>query len=211
MSKIIGECLKYEGTTCSNNTAIISITFYRVTTCSFCSDLTHCLPQTPTHFIIAHYLAAYHFILNGFVNIAQQLTISQASSCSCENRRRRAERDSRSLKKLKNKLAPALQICHFTSRNEFIYLPLLNSPFSFFSSLDFQKQKALVCRQYYHSAPIYLSCSHNTMTTSRCRPVVICGPSGVGKGTLIELLQKQFPDNKFGVSLSTRYVCRHFF
>mmetsp|Transcript_33980 Transcript_33980/g.62577 ORF Transcript_33980/g.62577 Transcript_33980/m.62577 type:complete len:636 (+) Transcript_33980:126-2033(+) len=34
------------------------------------------------------------------------------------------------------------------------------------------------------------------------RPVVICGPSGVGKGTLIELLQKHFPDNKFGFSVS---------
>jgi len=34
------------------------------------------------------------------------------------------------------------------------------------------------------------------------RPVVICGPSGVGKGTLIELLQKQFPNNKFGFSVS---------
>ncbi len=40
--------------------------------------------------------------------------------------------------------------------------------------------------------------------TSRCRPVVICGPSGVGKGTLIELLQKQFPADKFGVSMCTR-------
>eukprot|EP00574_Skeletonema_japonicum_P004315 CAMPEP_0201713932 /NCGR_PEP_ID=MMETSP0593-20130828/601_1 /ASSEMBLY_ACC=CAM_ASM_000672 /TAXON_ID=267983 /ORGANISM="Skeletonema japonicum, Strain CCMP2506" /LENGTH=48 /DNA_ID= /DNA_START= /DNA_END= /DNA_ORIENTATION= len=38
--------------------------------------------------------------------------------------------------------------------------------------------------------------------TSPCRPVVICGPSGVGKGTLIELLQKQFPDEKFGFSIS---------
>eukprot|EP00986_Skeletonema_menzelii_P002911 scaffold844_cov142-Skeletonema_menzelii.AAC.2 len=38
--------------------------------------------------------------------------------------------------------------------------------------------------------------------TSRCRPVVICGPSGVGKGTLIELLQKQFPAGKFGFSIS---------
>lgn len=35
------------------------------------------------------------------------------------------------------------------------------------------------------------------------RPVVICGPSGVGKGTLIELLQKRFPSpNKFGFSVS---------
>ncbi|KAL3826939.1 hypothetical protein ACHAXA_006019 [Cyclostephanos tholiformis] len=36
----------------------------------------------------------------------------------------------------------------------------------------------------------------------RPRPVVICGPSGVGKGTLIELLQKRFPDGKFGFSVS---------
>ncbi|KAL9185776.1 hypothetical protein ACHAXT_003553 [Thalassiosira profunda] len=34
------------------------------------------------------------------------------------------------------------------------------------------------------------------------RPVVICGPSGVGKGTLIELLQKSFPPDKFGFSVS---------
>jgi len=40
----------------------------------------------------------------------------------------------------------------------------------------------------------------NSTMTSKCRPVVICGPSGVGKGTLIELLQKHFPDGKFGVS-----------
>ena len=33
------------------------------------------------------------------------------------------------------------------------------------------------------------------------RPVVVCGPSGVGKGTLIEKLLKEFPD-KFGFSVS---------
>mmetsp|Transcript_17620 Transcript_17620/g.37240 ORF Transcript_17620/g.37240 Transcript_17620/m.37240 type:complete len:615 (+) Transcript_17620:126-1970(+) len=38
--------------------------------------------------------------------------------------------------------------------------------------------------------------------SSAPRPVVICGPSGVGKGTLIELLQKHFPPNKFGFSVS---------
>jgi len=32
-------------------------------------------------------------------------------------------------------------------------------------------------------------------------PVVICGPSGVGKGTLIDLLQQKFPD-QFGFSVS---------
>jgi len=34
------------------------------------------------------------------------------------------------------------------------------------------------------------------------RPVVFCGPSGVGKGTLIDLLQKRFPNNQFGFSVS---------
>ena len=33
-------------------------------------------------------------------------------------------------------------------------------------------------------------------------PVVFSGPSGVGKGTLIELLTKRFPDNQFGFSVS---------
>lgn len=34
------------------------------------------------------------------------------------------------------------------------------------------------------------------------RPVVFCGPSGVGKGTLIEMLQKRFPNDQFGFSVS---------
>jgi guanylate kinase len=34
------------------------------------------------------------------------------------------------------------------------------------------------------------------------RPVVFAGPSGVGKGTLIELLMKQFPNDQFGFSVS---------
>ncbi|KAL7547708.1 hypothetical protein ACHAWF_010987 [Thalassiosira exigua] len=34
------------------------------------------------------------------------------------------------------------------------------------------------------------------------RPVVICGPSGVGKGTLIELLRTSFPPDAFGFSVS---------
>eukprot|EP00695_Tsukubamonas_globosa_P003880 TRINITY_DN895_c0_g1_i1.p1 TRINITY_DN895_c0_g1~~TRINITY_DN895_c0_g1_i1.p1 ORF type:complete len:254 (+),score=86.27 TRINITY_DN895_c0_g1_i1:164-925(+) len=33
------------------------------------------------------------------------------------------------------------------------------------------------------------------------RPIVICGPSGVGKGTIITKLQEEFPD-KFGFSVS---------
>ena len=33
-------------------------------------------------------------------------------------------------------------------------------------------------------------------------PVVFCGPSGVGKGTLIEMLMKRFPNGQFGFSVS---------
>mmetsp|Transcript_21842 Transcript_21842/g.44890 ORF Transcript_21842/g.44890 Transcript_21842/m.44890 type:complete len:216 (+) Transcript_21842:94-741(+) len=34
------------------------------------------------------------------------------------------------------------------------------------------------------------------------KPVVFCGPSGVGKGTLIEMLMKRFPKDQFGFSVS---------
>jgi len=34
------------------------------------------------------------------------------------------------------------------------------------------------------------------------KPVIVCGPSGVGKGTLIEMLMKMFTDNRFGFSVS---------
>lgn len=34
------------------------------------------------------------------------------------------------------------------------------------------------------------------------RPVVFCGPSGVGKGTLIDKLMKRFPGDQFGFSVS---------
>lgn len=37
---------------------------------------------------------------------------------------------------------------------------------------------------------------------SNPQPVVICGPSGVGKGTLIELMNKRFPNDQFGFSVS---------
>jgi guanylate kinase len=33
-------------------------------------------------------------------------------------------------------------------------------------------------------------------------PVVFCGPSGVGKGTLIDMLMKRFPNDQFGFSVS---------
>jgi guanylate kinase len=34
------------------------------------------------------------------------------------------------------------------------------------------------------------------------RPIVFCGPSGAGKGTMIDLLMKRFPDEQFGFSVS---------
>ena len=37
---------------------------------------------------------------------------------------------------------------------------------------------------------------------SPLQPVVFAGPSGVGKGTLIEMLQQRFPNNQFGFSVS---------
>lgn len=39
-------------------------------------------------------------------------------------------------------------------------------------------------------------------TTTGPRPVVFCGPSGVGKGTLIEMLRKKYLEDKFGFSVS---------
>uniref|UniRef100_A0A7S1GQ70 guanylate kinase n=1 Tax=Cyclophora tenuis TaxID=216820 RepID=A0A7S1GQ70_CYCTE len=38
--------------------------------------------------------------------------------------------------------------------------------------------------------------------TPAIRPVVFCGPSGVGKGTLIEMLMERFPKDQFGFSVS---------
>ena len=43
--------------------------------------------------------------------------------------------------------------------------------------------------------------SHVTSSLSP-RPVVFSGPSGVGKGTLIDMLMKQFPNEQFGFSVS---------
>ena len=39
-------------------------------------------------------------------------------------------------------------------------------------------------------------------TTDLHRPIVVCGPSGVGKGTLIEMLMQRFPKDQFGFSVS---------
>ena len=40
------------------------------------------------------------------------------------------------------------------------------------------------------------------MSSALPKPVVFCGPSGVGKGTLIEMLMKRFPNDQFGFSVS---------
>lgn len=44
--------------------------------------------------------------------------------------------------------------------------------------------------------------NHSSSSSDPLRPVVFCGPSGVGKGTLIDLLMKRFPNNQFGFSVS---------
>ena len=40
------------------------------------------------------------------------------------------------------------------------------------------------------------------MSSEPLQPVVFAGPSGVGKGTLIEMLQQRFPNHQFGFSVS---------
>ena len=53
-----------------------------------------------------------------------------------------------------------------------------------------------------HTPKIYrMSQSTSTNTQERPRPVVLCGPSGVGKSTLIKKLFAEYPDS-FGFSVS---------
>jgi guanylate kinase len=47
-----------------------------------------------------------------------------------------------------------------------------------------------------------LSLFNMATPSTELRPIVFCGPSGVGKGTLIELLMKRFPNEQFGFSVS---------
>ena len=42
----------------------------------------------------------------------------------------------------------------------------------------------------------------STRPTEVLDPLIVCGPSGVGKGTLIEMLMKRFPNDQFGFSVS---------
>ena len=44
--------------------------------------------------------------------------------------------------------------------------------------------------------------NNNNIIHDPLRPVVFCGPSGVGKGTLIQLLMERFPNDQFGFSVS---------
>ena len=48
---------------------------------------------------------------------------------------------------------------------------------------------------------LFRNTADNTIM-SALKPVVFCGPSGVGKGTLIEKLMKRFPNDQFGFSVS---------
>jgi hypothetical protein len=46
------------------------------------------------------------------------------------------------------------------------------------------------------------SAASTPSTSDLPRPVVFCGPSGAGKGTMIDLLMKRFPNEQFGFSVS---------
>lgn len=46
------------------------------------------------------------------------------------------------------------------------------------------------------------SSNNDTLNTFQPRPVVFTGPSGVGKGTLIDMLMKRFQNDQFGFSVS---------
>jgi guanylate kinase len=57
----------------------------------------------------------------------------------------------------------------------------------------------------FHSQTLKLNKDCQTSQTNMSdllKPVVFCGPSGVGKGTLIDMLFKRFPNDQFGFSVS---------
>ena len=43
---------------------------------------------------------------------------------------------------------------------------------------------------------------HLKEAAKKPRPIVFCGPSGVGKGTLIEIIKNRFPNDQIGFSVS---------
>lgn len=53
----------------------------------------------------------------------------------------------------------------------------------------------------YEFAARHFSRAHSSHKDKLLRPLVICGPSGVGKGTLLNLLFKEFGSD-FGFSVS---------
>lgn len=58
---------------------------------------------------------------------------------------------------------------------------------------------------HYYQHPFRLATKttkSNSTMSNLPRPVVFCGPSGVGKGTLIEMLMTRFPNDQFGFSVS---------
>ncbi len=81
------------------------------------------------------------------------------------------------------------------------------------SSSRIRSSGRLTCL-YYILCSTLISASHPFSMTSQSssknantpsdplRPVVFCGPSGVGKGTLINLLMERFPNDQFGFSVS---------
>lgn len=60
----------------------------------------------------------------------------------------------------------------------------------------------------YEFAARHFSRAHSSHKDKLLRPLVICGPSGVGKGTLLNLLFKEFgSDFGFSVSHVRRRLC----
>lgn len=55
------------------------------------------------------------------------------------------------------------------------------------------------------SAPVEASSASASSASVSTRPIVLCGPSGVGKSTLIKKLFAEFPD-QYGFSVSREYL-----
>ena len=82
---------------------------------------------------------------------------------------------------------------------------------SYYSWLKSRRSYSSLFHNLLSPVSLLLLCRHRSIiqiypTTAvmseALKPVVFCGPSGVGKGTLIELLMKRFPNDQFGFSVS---------